>query len=151
MRRPAALLLAALAAGCADGTPRNSSASVVVAPKGEPVELAATLGGSLESKAAAEAQLLFEPGAKRLTWSVRYVDLSGPPTAAHFHGPARETTGAPVTINLAQGGPAGNPLRGQALLTAKQAEQLLAGDWYLDIHTELFPAGEVRGRVATRR
>lgn len=150
MTPPAVALLAGLLAlaGCADGAPRRAFEPTAIASL--PVELAASLTAELESKASAAAQILFDPGARRLSWSLAYADLSGPPTAAHFHGPADANAGAPVTINLAQGGPAGNPLRGQARLTETQAEQLLAGRWYLDIHTPAHPAGEIRGRVLPR-
>jgi hypothetical protein len=34
-----------------------------------------------------------------------------------------------------------------ATLTPEQATQLLGGQWYVNIHTEANPGGEIRGQV----
>jgi hypothetical protein len=36
---------------------------------------------------------------------------------------------------------------GSAELTQEQAEQLMAGKWYVNVHTANNPAGEIRGQV----
>jgi hypothetical protein len=38
-------------------------------------------------------------------------------------------------------------MEGTATLTAEQAEQLIGGFWYVNIHTEANPGGEIRGQV----
>jgi hypothetical protein len=38
-------------------------------------------------------------------------------------------------------------MTGQATLTPAQAEQFMAGDWYINVHTQDHPAGEIRGQV----
>ena len=44
-------------------------------------------------------------------------------------------------------GVAGPPLNGAAILSAGQVNDLLAGLWYLNLHTDAFPDGEIRGQV----
>jgi hypothetical protein len=36
---------------------------------------------------------------------------------------------------------------GSAILTDAQEQQLLAGQWYVNIHTAAHPDGEIRGQV----
>ena len=81
-----------------------------------------------------------------LSWTVTYAGLSGPVTAAHFHGPA--LVGQNAGIALPIGGAMGSPIEGKATLTAAQMADLLAGRWYVNLHTAAHPTGEVRGQVA---
>jgi glucose/arabinose dehydrogenase len=69
--------------------------------------------------------------------------LEGSETAAHFHGPAPQCENAGVQITV----PLGSPKVGSATLTAQQMADLLAGLWYLNVHTDLHPGGEIRGQV----
>ncbi len=77
-----------------------------------------------------------------LTWSISYTGLT--PTVAHFHGAALPCANAGIQITL---NTATNPIVGSASLTAGQAADLLAGRWYVNIHTAANPAGEIRGQV----
>ena len=83
-----------------------------------------------------------------LTWTVTYTGLSGPLTGAHFHGPAMAGANAgvvvPITGNLT------SPIRGAATLTAAQAADLMAGKWYVNLHTAANPNGEIRGQLPAR-
>jgi hypothetical protein len=64
------------------------------------------------------AELTYDPSTRVVTWSVAYSDLSGPPTMAHFHGPAQPGKNAPVLVWLIkQGSPMESPINGQATLT----------------------------------
>jgi hypothetical protein len=40
-----------------------------------------------------------------------------------------------------------NPFEGTAILTDAQAADLLAGRWYVNVHTAAHPEGEIRGQV----
>ncbi len=82
-----------------------------------------------------------------LTWKVDYAGLTGRATMAHFHGPANVGAIAPVVVPLACT-PA--TIAGSATLTEAQAADLLAGKWYLNIHTAANPGGEIRGQVTVR-
>ena len=70
--------------------------------------------------------------------------LSGPATAAHFHSAESGKNGA-VVVPIA--GADKGSFEGSATLTDAQAEELMAGKWYVNIHTAANKAGEVRGQV----
>ena len=53
----------------------------------------------------------------------------------------------PGYLDQQEGQPATGELTGQATLTADQAQQFMAGEWYINIHTPGHPAGEIRGQV----
>ncbi len=65
-----------------------------------------------------------------------------------FPWPGAEGKNAPVVIWLStQGNPPANPITGSATLTPDQAKQFSAGEWYVNVHTQSHPAGEIRGQV----
>lgn len=79
-----------------------------------------------------------------LKYKITYSGLSGPATAAHFHGPADSGANAAVVLPFAN--PA-SPIEGQATLTPAQAADLLAGKWYANVHTAANSGGEIRGQM----
>jgi len=102
----------------------------------------------VQTSATGTADLSYDPATRTLTWSVAYSGLSGPATMAHFHGPAAAGKNAPPVIWLVpKGATVGNPIKGQATLTPEQAQQFMAGDWYINVHTHANPSGEIRGQV----
>lgn len=80
-----------------------------------------------------------------LSWTVTYSGLSSPLTAGHFHGPAMPGQNAGVVVPL--GGNLTSPIKGQARLTAAKIADLMAGMWYVNLHTDTNPNGEIRGQV----
>ena len=80
-----------------------------------------------------------------LKYKITYTGLSGPATAAHFHGPAETGKNAGVAVPIP--GAANSPVEGSATLTDAQAADLLAGKLYVNIHTAANPGGEIRGQV----
>ncbi|MBI3198211.1 MAG: CHRD domain-containing protein [Rhodospirillales bacterium] len=87
----------------------------------------------------------YDTATKKLTWTVTYSGLSGPPTAAHFHGPAAAGANAGVVVPQKDG--LASPMKGEATLTDAQAADLQAGKWYFNIHTEANKGGEIRGQA----
>ncbi len=81
---------------------------------------------------------------KVFSYDATYSGLTGPATAAHFHGPAAPGANAGPVVPIAS--PA-SPIKGQATLTDAQVADLRAGRWYLNIHTAAHPGGEIRGQV----
>ncbi len=131
-------LFAALAPTMAVAAPVSFTVPLTGAEQSPPV----TTSGS------GAAEITYDPATRVVTWSVRYSGLSGPATMAHFHGPAAAGANASVTVWLSkQGAEVASPIRGEATLSADQAEQFAAGQWYINIHTKNHPAGEIRGQV----
>lgn len=83
-----------------------------------------------------------------LSWTVTYAGLSGPASAGHFHGPAMSGVNAGVALGLT--GSLDSPISGTATLTSAQVADLMAGKWYLNLHTAANPGGEIRGQVVAR-
>ena len=90
----------------------------------------------------------FDPATKKLDWKGTYTGLSGPVTAAHFHGPAETGANAGVVVPVDAKSPT---FSGTATLTDAQASDLMAGKWYFNVHTEKNKGGEIRGQLATTK
>lgn len=113
-------------------------------------KMKATLDGKSEVPATTTAgtgtaDIDYDAASKKLTWKVTYSGLSGPATAAHFHGPAEAGKNAGVAVAIPNAGT--SPAEGSATLTDAQAADLVAGKYYVNIHTAANPAGEIRGQV----
>ncbi len=80
-----------------------------------------------------------------LSWTVNYSGLTGPVVAGHFHGPAGAGVNAGVALGFS--GPLESPIKGTATLTPAQAADLLAGKWYVNLHTAANKGGEIRGQA----
>ena len=98
-----------------------------------------------DSKGKGTADLSYDTATKTLTWTITFDGLTGPATAAHFHGPADPGKGGGVA--LAIGTNPTSPAKGSATLTDAQAADLTAGKWYVNVHTAANRGGEIRGQV----
>ena len=98
-----------------------------------------------DSKGTGALTATYDTATKKFTYSVTYTGLSGPATAAHFHGPADAKTNAGVVVPTKDMTP--SPLKGEATLTDAQAADLLAGKLYYNVHTAANKGGEIRGQV----
>jgi hypothetical protein len=150
--------LAAVVVLCALAIPLNARAATVdftstlsgAAERPDPVETAAT--GTMT------AQLNGEPGLWFLTYEITYEGLTGPATVGHIHDainpeptpPFTERFGPPVhDLDSLE-----SPIQGDWTyldaaqpLTDAHVENLLAGRFYVNIHTDAFPNGEIRGQL----
>ncbi len=116
----------------------------------ETVKLAATLDGAQQSPPVqtdgkGSAEMTFDTATKKLDWTIDYSGLSGPAAAGHFHGPAEKGKNADVAVPFK--GSLASPIKGEATLTDAQAADLLAGKYYINIHTAAHKSGEIRGQV----
>jgi hypothetical protein len=113
-------------------------------------KMKATLDGASEvpantSAGKGAADIDYDAATKKLSWKLTYSGLTGPATAAHFHGPAEAGKNAGVVVAIP--GSALSPAEGSATLTDAQAADLMAGKYYVNIHTAANPGGEIRGQV----
>lgn len=116
----------------------------------EAVKLHATLDGkqqspTLEVPGTGKADLTYDTETKKLEWTVEYSGLTAAPAAAHIHGPAAPGENAGVEIPFE--GDLASPIKGSATLTDAQGADLLAGKYYVNIHTPANKGGEIRGQV----
>jgi hypothetical protein len=88
--------------------------------------------------------IAFDPTTKQLTWNGTYSGLTGPATGAYFQGPAEPGKNASIAVTIT---PATSPFKGSATLTDAQAVQLVAGRWYVNIYTDAYKGGELRGQI----
>lgn len=98
------------------------------------------------------------PDRKTLNYKIDFSGLSTPFTAAHFHSGARGVAG-PISKTITQAFRSSNPNRtagtiqgtwtasDSELLNEKNIRELLAGNQYINIHTQKYPDGEIRGQV----
>ena len=113
-------------------------------------KMKATLDGASEvppttTAGKGAADIDYDPATKKLSWKVTYTGLSGPATAAHFHGPAESGKNAGVAVAIPNA--VSSPAEGSATLTDAQAADLTSGKYYVNVHTAANPAGEIRGQV----
>jgi hypothetical protein len=100
-------------------------------------------GPPTASKGTGSVTATYDTASKKLSWKGSYKDLSGPATAAHFHSGEVGKNGA-VVIPIS---PNTSPFEGSATLTDAQAAELMAGQWYVNVHTDANKGGEIRGQV----
>jgi len=115
------------------------------------VNLTANLQPSSEvpptsTKGSGTLDATFDSSTKMLNWKVTYQGLTGPATAAHFHGPAGVGVNAPPVVPIPKD-KLESPITGAATLTEAQASELMGGKWYFNVHTKEHPGGEIRGQV----
>jgi hypothetical protein len=122
-------------------------AACVTSVHAQSISLHALLvGGNNVPKTASEgfgeAQLTYDSTTRRLEYYVSYDGVA--PSKIDLHGPAgpAETAGAILAIPMS-----GSPISGAAILTPEQADMLLAGKLYIDMHSKAYADGEVRGQI----
>jgi CHRD domain len=113
-------------------------------------KMKATLSGASEvpantSAGKGAADIDYDAATKKMSWKLTYSGLTGPATAAHFHGPAEPDKNAGVALAIPNA--TSSPVEGSATLTDAQAADLAAGKYYINVHTAANPGGEIRGQV----
>ena len=82
-----------------------------------------------------------------LRWSMQFSALTGPAVAAHIHT-GKPGDAGPVSVPLCS--PCTDPDAGSENLTAAQLAALQTGGTYVNIHTAMNSAGEIRGQIGVR-
>jgi hypothetical protein len=101
------------------------------------------------TRASGRATFVYDDDAMELHYMVAVYDIEGI-SGAHIHQGAAGVEG-PVIITLFPDGDAlfdpMNAISGMVPLTADQETALLAGNLYVNVHTGVNPAGEIRGQI----
>lgn len=97
-------------------------------------------------------EAVYRPSTKVLEYRLNLVGLSGPVTMVYLHGPA------PAGRNAPQVAPINVPFYADrstvddgVTLTKEQADEVLAGLWYVNVLTEKHPDGEIRGQILPKK
>ncbi len=111
--------------------------------------LSATIDGTQEVPASGSAGIGSMVGnyndvTNILTYTISYAGL-GTVTAMHFHGNAAAGSNAGVKAGITV---AASPISGNVTVAEADEAAMLAGMWYINIHTSAFAGGEIRGQVA---
>jgi hypothetical protein len=127
------------------------AAGFITAASAATLQFHATMNGASEvppkqTAGTGDAQATLDTTSKVLTYTVTFDGLSGPATAAHFHGPAAPGKNAGVAVPIGGKSPT-SPAHGTATLTDAQIKDLEGGMWYVNVHTAANPGGEIRGQV----
>lgn len=96
------------------------------------------------SSATSSLNVSYEKNSNTLTYTINYAGIT--PTAMHFHKGVIGTSGA---VQIEVKAPYSNGMTGTLTLTDAQETDLLAGLWYLNIHSATYAGGELRGQVVS--
>lgn len=154
---PAALAAIALALGLLALHALRPDARGAAAQAG--LLLGAALDGAAEvppvtTAATGEAALVVDPDGTTVRFVVTVARIQGI-TAAHLHLGAADAVGPPIATLYdasgaeAPGGPfdADHPISGTLTLSPTHVLALVAGDVYVNVHTNDHPAGAIRGQI----
>lgn len=127
-----------------------AAAAVPAAALAETVRLTADLSGKSEvpphdGTASGKAEMTLDTETLMLTWTVTYEGLSGPAIGAHIHGPVSAGANAGILVPFPT---VDSPISGSKKLSPDQAQDILEGLAYVNIHTKGHPGGEIRGQLS---
>src|SRR5262245_1094944 len=135
------------ALGTALVVPAGPSAAETLVP------FTAVLNGAQEippqpSPSQGVAQVLLVKETNTVCYRMSFSQLLGTEILAHFHGPAAPSQSAPVLVNISPSPtPLGSPKHGCVPFTKDQVKLLNKGLLYLNVHSTVAQAGEIRGQV----
>lgn len=89
----------------------------------------------------------YNPSTKLLTYSITYSGMA--PTSGHFHYSDPRHFNIPGKW-LVFSDATHSPITGSLTLSSMQADSLLAGHTYANLHSVAYPAGEVRANLTVK-
>jgi hypothetical protein len=129
------------------------AAAVVIATVGVAsaaiINFTATLSGSQEvppnaSTATGSGTFVMDTVANTLSYNITFSGLMAPQTAGHIHGFAPPGMSAGVIHGFAA---LGSPTIGVWNFAEAQEANIIAGLTYANIHSQMWPGGEIRGQI----
>jgi CHRD domain len=99
------------------------------------------------SKASGKFVGVYDIYKKTLSYTINFQGMT--PTAAHFHKGTAKENGS-VVINIATATFASPYWSTTVPLNVQQEADLLAGLWYVNVHSVIYGSGEVRGQLVPK-
>jgi hypothetical protein len=125
----------------------NAASAAIVALEANIDGDQANAGAGTGSPGTGFATMTFDDATNLFSWNISWSGLLGEETIMHFHGPAQPDENAGVEVNFGSISGTTSPSIGSTDISNAQATDLLDGLWYINIHSTLFPSGEIRGQV----
>jgi hypothetical protein len=122
---------------------------------GPPIHFFATLSADeesavTESPGVGRVDFVLQRDTLEFSWTATYEDLTTPPTGVHVHGPQTPGGEAAILFDLAPSG-IKSPVAGSYVLNEGELAYLISDRMYVNLHTEKYPAGELRGQIQKQR
>ena len=143
---PVAIILAIGISGCNKDDEVNNTVSkngIILSPANE------NQTPAVVSSASGTMNVSYNKDTKDLKWDITWTGLSDSLRASHIHGTAPKTGNAgvkvPFTLPVDKSGSYSGTFRVDGVLVKE--DSLLAGFYYLNIHSKKYPAGELRGQI----
>ena len=125
----------------------NSASAAIISLEANIDGAQANAGAGTGSAGTGFATMTLDDATNLFSWDISWSGLIGNETVMHFHGPALPNQNAGVQVNFGAISGTSSPSIGSTTISGTQATDLLAGLWYINIHTDAFPSGEIRGQV----
>ncbi len=95
------------------------------------------------------ATIMLDNATGAVTVSATYTNLRGNATAAHIHSSARRGANAGVVLALTPSGGTSGTITGGGTVSAAVLAAMRDGLTYLNLHSTVFPGGELRAQIDT--
>lgn len=137
IRMTAAILAAFVWAGASHAAVLNWSAALAPGNEVPPV---------VGSSATGSATGTVDTVSRLLSWDIAFSGFDTPVVALHFHLAPPGVPG-PVALGISAISGTASPSVGSSVISETDLADLLAGNWYINVHSEAHPPGEIRGQV----
>ncbi|AWV98725.1 CHRD domain-containing protein [Arcticibacterium luteifluviistationis] len=98
----------------------------------------------VETKGSGSLTGTYNARTNQITINASYSNLAAPPTGSHLHkAPAGANGSAIIFLNATSG-----TISGTFTVAETDEPDLIAGNVYINLHTNSFPGGEIRGQLA---
>jgi CHRD domain/FG-GAP-like repeat len=103
------------------------------------------------SSATGYARINVDEATLAVTYIVVFSGLTSAQTASHIHAPAVVGVNGPVIVNFGAVGGTSGTVSGTGTITAAGLAQIRSGQGYVNVHSNNFPNGEIRGQIGRPR